>query len=259
MTSVAHIDPIAYQREAARRHFALRRPENKARSRIQVAPAPLVEPPAEEVALDRWHDYPPAVEPTPRAFMRRRCRELDIRFDRMIAARDMPTSHLRQQLMWEVHCAFPKLSLPRIGQHFQRNHTTVIYALEKFGYVCKPAGGLPAETREKARFLLLAGQNQSQTARALGITPTAVRYWIKKFGWEQPKMADITPRPCPLTQSEHKIVQLLANGRQAKEIAHVLALKLHTINDYIQDAKRKAGASTRDELVAISLRQRWIE
>lgn len=187
MTTVAHIDPIAYQREAARRHFALRRPEGKARPRIEVVHTPLVETPSEEAVIDRWHDHPPAVEPTPRAFMRRRCRELDIPFDRMIAARDMPTSHLRQHLMWEVHCAFPKLSLPRIGQHFQRNHTTVIYALEKFGYVCKPKSVINAEQREKARQLLLAGYSHRTAANAVGVSRGAIPFWIKKYGWELPR------------------------------------------------------------------------
>ncbi|MFP5078291.1 helix-turn-helix transcriptional regulator [Rhizobium sp. YIM 134829] len=66
-------------------------------------------------------------------------------------------------------------------------------------------------------------------------------------------------RPCPFTRTEHKIVQLIANGVHTKDAAFMLGLSIHTVNDYVQDAKRKARATGRDHLVAISIRSKWIE
>lgn len=65
--------------------------------------------------------------------------------------------------------------------------------------------------------------------------------------------------PCPFNRTEAKIVQLMANGMQAKDTAAVLGIALHTVNNATQTAKTKARATSRANLVAISLRHGWVD
>ncbi|MFP5078290.1 hypothetical protein ACLE20_13360 [Rhizobium sp. YIM 134829] len=175
MTTTAAIDPIAYQREAARRHYAQRQPERKPRPRIKPTAAPV----AAELP------DPPAVEAAPRAFLRRRCSELDTSVDIITGhsvARDVAS--IRHLLMWEMHCAFPRLSLARLGGIFGRDHTTLISALCKHGYVCKPKVFATDEQREEAYRLLLAGASNRAAGRAVGVSYATIALWIDKYGWE---------------------------------------------------------------------------
>lgn len=64
---------------------------------------------------------------------------------------------------------------------------------------------------------------------------------------------------CPFNRSELKVVQLLANGALAKDAAYLMGVTIWTVNNYTQEAKMKVKAKTIGHLVAISLRQRWIE
>lgn len=53
-----------------------------------------------------------------------------------------------------------------------------------------------------------------------------------------------------LTRRETQVLQLVAQGLPAKLIARRLQLSVFTINDHLQAAYRKAGVSSRDELLA---------
>jgi DNA-binding CsgD family transcriptional regulator len=57
-----------------------------------------------------------------------------------------------------------------------------------------------------------------------------------------------------LTGSEQAVVDLLADGLRAKQIAHVRGTSVQTVRTQIKLAKRKTGARTLDELVAIACR-----
>jgi DNA-binding CsgD family transcriptional regulator len=69
-----------------------------------------------------------------------------------------------------------------------------------------------------------------------------------------------TPRALPapppvagLTPAERRVVRALAAGSAPKAIAHEWGLSLHTVRTHIKRAKRKTGARTLNELVAISV------
>jgi DNA-binding CsgD family transcriptional regulator len=53
-----------------------------------------------------------------------------------------------------------------------------------------------------------------------------------------------------LSRRQLEVVQLAAAGLTAKQTAIRLGLSRHTVNEYLQTAKRRAGASTKAELVA---------
>jgi len=63
------------------------------------------------------------------------------------------------------------------------------------------------------------------------------------------------PAPPPvarLTPTERRVVRALASGTAPKEIAHDWGLSLQTVRTHIKRAKRKTGARTLNELVAMS-------
>lgn len=55
----------------------------------------------------------------------------------------------------------------------------------------------------------------------------------------------------PLTHGERQVVALLATGRVPKQAAHDLSIALATVRSRIASAKRKTGARTLDQLVAM--------
>ncbi len=68
----------------------------------------------------------------PLAYLKDRCRELDVLYRDMIGPdRRRPTVKVRQQLIWELHRKFG-MSFPALGRLFgNRDHTTCLYAVRK--------------------------------------------------------------------------------------------------------------------------------
>jgi DNA-binding CsgD family transcriptional regulator len=60
----------------------------------------------------------------------------------------------------------------------------------------------------------------------------------------------------PFTGRELEIVSLLSRGCSTKEVADRLTLSVRTIEGHIYRAMAKAGASTREELIALLRRRR---
>jgi DNA-binding CsgD family transcriptional regulator len=58
-----------------------------------------------------------------------------------------------------------------------------------------------------------------------------------------------------LTRREVECLHLLAEGEQLKRIAHLLGLTTRTVEHYVGDARRKLGARTTTQAVAIAIAQ----
>jgi DNA-binding CsgD family transcriptional regulator/uncharacterized membrane protein (DUF485 family) len=65
------------------------------------------------------------------------------------------------------------------------------------------------------------------------------------------------PRPPDLTATERRIVEALASGLAAKEIARVRGVSLATVRTHIANAKRKTGSRTLRELATLPARGAW--
>ena len=63
--------------------------------------------------------------------------------------------------------------------------------------------------------------------------------------------ADARTLVSPLTRGEREVAALLAAGRVPKQVAHDLSIALPTVRSRIAAAKRKTGARTLDQLVAL--------
>jgi len=65
--------------------------------------------------------------------------------------------------------------------------------------------------------------------------------------------------PCPLTERERGIVELLSDGYAALNIAARLGLSHATIRNHIQNILRKLNVHSQVEAVALALRRGWID
>ncbi|MGO4196868.1 helix-turn-helix domain-containing protein [Rhizobium sp. YAF28] len=79
--------------------------------------------------LVEWRDR---VGNRPFAYLKDRCRELDVLYRDMIGPdRRRPTVQVRQQLIWELHHKFG-MSFPALGRLFGgRDHTTMLHSVRR--------------------------------------------------------------------------------------------------------------------------------
>ena len=64
--------------------------------------------------------------------------------------------------------------------------------------------------------------------------------------------------PTDLTRTERRVVEALAAGLAAKEVAHAWGVSLATVRTHIRNAKRKTGARTLRELATFPSRPDWL-
>lgn len=68
----------------------------------------------------------------------------------------------------------------------------------------------------------------------------------KTFGDEKPQMSELTER-------EKEIVQLIAQGKMAKEIAGILHISIHTIYTHRKNVMKKLGISSPVQLITYAI------
>lgn len=62
-----------------------------------------------------------------------------------------------------------------------------------------------------------------------------------------------------LSPREHEVLQLMADGKQNAEIAHLLHISAETVKAHVSRVLEKFGATTRTEAVAFALREAIID
>jgi DNA-binding CsgD family transcriptional regulator len=60
------------------------------------------------------------------------------------------------------------------------------------------------------------------------------------------------------THKEHDILSLLASGLRNDQIAHKMNIAEVTVRKHLLSVRKKLGAKTREEAVAIALRDEWL-
>lgn len=83
-----------------------------------------------------------------------------------------------------------------------------------------------------------------------GLRPDRTIYLLK---------SGAAPEPCPLTERERGIVELLSDGYAALNIAARLGLSHATIRNHIQNILRKLSVHSQVEAVALAIRRGWID
>ncbi|QRF54651.1 LuxR family transcriptional regulator (plasmid) [Rhizobium rosettiformans] len=65
----------------------------------------------------------------------------------------------------------------------------------------------------------------------------------------------IDPKPVSLTKRELEIARWICEGKTSSEIAVILSLSEHTVNDYIRSGMKKMGATNRLSFIAKTIRR----
>jgi DNA-binding CsgD family transcriptional regulator len=76
--------------------------------------------------------------------------------------------------------------------------------------------------------------------------------------WEIVEPAPVPVRRQSLTLREREVLWWAAQGKSALDIAQILRITKRTVDEHIQNAARRLGASNRTQAVAIALRERLI-
>ena len=64
---------------------------------------------------------------------------------------------------------------------------------------------------------------------------------------------------CPFRESELKLLEELSNGAMVKQASHALGRSDYTVNKQLSDMKRVSGKQTAAGIVAMALRNGWIQ
>jgi DNA-binding CsgD family transcriptional regulator len=97
----------------------------------------------------------------------------------------------------------------------------------------------------------LRGLREGATATTPALTELLARAPIQPVPTALPLAVDEPVTRVPLTAAEREVVVLLADGHAPKQIALLRDVKLSTVRSQIKTAKKKTGARTIPELVAM--------
>ena len=64
---------------------------------------------------------------------------------------------------------------------------------------------------------------------------------------------------CPLTPQQVQVVKFLADGLSHKHIAREMGLELNTVKTYVERAMRKTKTHRSCAVVAMAIREGWIQ
>lgn len=141
-----------------------------------------------------------------------------------------------------------KKSLPGTKLLFVTMHVNPAY-LE----AALDAGGTGYVLKSAARRELLAAVDTVLKGH-IYITPSLSGEDVDRFR-DDPKQAAAALR---LSAREREVLQLIAEGRAAKEIAHVLSISARTVAFHRENIKRKLGLRSTSELTKHAIERRLI-
>jgi len=142
----------------------------------------------------------------------------------------------------QVKKAVPQTKLLFVTMHVNPAYLEAALAAGGTGYVLKSA----------AREELLTAVNSVLNGR-IYITPSLSGEPLETF--RDPTQAAAAVR---LSEREREVLQLIAEGHAAKEIAHVLNISARTVAFHRENIKRKLGLRTTSELTKHAIEQRLI-
>lgn len=141
-----------------------------------------------------------------------------------------------------------KKSLPGVKVLFVTMHASPAYLEAAFN-----AGGTGYVLKSAAREELLDAI-QSVLRGAIYVTPSLSGEHLERF--RDPSRAAASLR---LSVRERETLQLIAEGRAAKEIAHILNISIKTVSFHRENLKKKLGLRTTAELTKHAIEQGLIQ
>lgn len=135
-------------------------------------------------------------------------------------------------------------SLPEVKLLFITMHVNPAYLEAALN-----AGGTGYVLKSAAREELLDAVKSVLSGR-IYVTPSLSSEHLERF--RDPSLAAAGLR---LTEREREILQLIAEGRTAKEMAHVLSISVKTVAFHRENLKRKLGLRTTAEMTKHAIEQ----
>jgi len=142
----------------------------------------------------------------------------------------------------QIGKSFPGVKLLFVTMHVNPAYLEAALNAGGTGYVLKSA----------AREELLDAIEAVMNGR-IYVTPSLSSEHLERF--KDPSLAAATLR---LSAREREILQLIAEGRSAKEMAHLLNISVKTVAFHRENIKRKLGLRTTAELTKHAIEQRLI-
>lgn len=139
----------------------------------------------------------------------------------------------------QVKKSLPRVKLLFVTMHVNPAYLEAVLSAGGTGYVLKSAAR--EELLDAIRSVLRGG---------IYVSPSLSSEHLKRF--RDPLRAAATIR---LSTREREILQLIAEGRAAKEIAHVLSISIKTVAFHRENLKRKLGLHTTAELIKHAIEQ----
>lgn len=142
----------------------------------------------------------------------------------------------------QIRKSLPEVKLLFVTMHVNPAYLEAALQAGALGYVLKSAA---AEELLNAVQTVLNGR--------IYITPSLSNENLERF--RDPSLAAASLR---LSAREREILQLIAEGKAAKEIAHVLQISVKTVGFHRENIKRKLGIRTTAELTKHAIEERLI-
>ncbi len=141
----------------------------------------------------------------------------------------------------QIHRAAPEMKIVLLTQYSDRAYVTAAFRAGASGYVLKQSA-----TSELKAALFAALQGQYFVSAALGDVK----------GFSIPKENEAGERGgSPLTIREREILQMLAEGKDAKTIATALGISLKTVEFHISNMMDNLGLFTDDDLTLYAVQR----
>lgn len=136
--------------------------------------------------VEDWRTHLAQTNEQPLEFLRRRCRELSVRYSDVVGkSLTRLIVPYRHQLIVEMKTKYPRLSLNRIGRLVGgRDHATILFVLKKMnvGY----AGQVRIEYfTPTVREMFTRGDSFADIGKNLGYTGNGISAFVKRMGWQR--------------------------------------------------------------------------
>jgi pimeloyl-ACP methyl ester carboxylesterase/DNA-binding CsgD family transcriptional regulator len=178
-------------------------------------------------------------------------RETAAALERASASPAMAAALVEAVLRTDVRSLLPQVAVPALVIHRRGE----LIPVDQGRYL---AGHIPG-----AEYVELAGADHLPWVGDTDAVVAPIERFVRRFGGQQdPPAAGTHPRPAraatgwgALTEAEHGVAVLVAEGLSNPAIASRLFVSRHTVESHLKHAYAKLGISSRVELAALALRQ----
>lgn len=202
-------------------------------------------------AVDRWGQGATLEMLAPSLLPSSTQRETAAAVERASASPAMAAALVEAVIRTDVSSLLPQVAVPTLVIHRRGE----LIPVEQGRYLAEHIPGAEYVELDGADHLPWVGDTDAVVA--------SVERFVRRFG-SKPRRPPAAPHPRPtraatgwgsLTEAEHGVVVLVAEGLSNPAIASRLFVSRHTVESHLKHAYAKLGVSSRVELAALALRK----